>query len=278
MPLPTDRSTYAIGLEVALSALGFLLLWRLALGPAARRRPHPSRLGPWNGSGSDLLVFLILAVAGVIAASLAARLLLLWRSWDETHRLLIGAVAFQFGLLLGIAVYHCTWKRLWSESRPRPARALLDGTATFLASLPIVYAVTFAWQQLLGAFGVQVQSQDSLKLFEDLHSWALRLLFSGIAIVVAPLAEELIFRAGLFRFFRGRIPYWMAVFLPALIFGGCHLLQAPLQNLPEFLPLVALGAVFSIAYERTGSIGTTIVAHALFNLNTVLFLWAGLNT
>ena len=31
--------------------------------------------------------------------------------------------------------------------------------------------------------------------------------------------------------------------------------------------LVALAGVFSLAYERTGNIGTTMVAHALFNLS-----------
>jgi hypothetical protein len=275
--LPVDRSTLATALEIGLSAGGLFVLWRVALGPRARAGTRPSPLTPWNGSGSDLLGFLISVIMGVIAVSFGARLLLHSHGWDETHRLLIGAVAFQFGLLLGIALFHFAWRRLGSGLRPRPLRTLLDGSATFLAALPIVYLVTFAWQSLLGAFGVQLESQDSLKLFEDLHSWALRLFFSAIAIVVAPLSEELIFRAGLFRFLRGRVPYWLAVLFPAVIFGACHLLQAPLENLPEFMPLVVLGAVFSLAYERTGRIGTTIVAHALFNLNTVLFLWAGLS-
>jgi membrane protease YdiL (CAAX protease family) len=274
--LPIDRSTIAVALEIGLSLLGLVLLWRISLGPRARARPRQILLPPWAGNGSDLLGLLISAVAGVLVVSFAAKLFLQGRPWDETHRELVGAVAFQFGLLLGIASFHLAWRRLGTGLEAQPFATLIRGAATFLAALPIVYFVTFTWQELLGALGAPLESQDSLKLFEDLHSWPLRLLFSAIAIVVAPLAEELIFRAGLFRFFRGRLPYWLAVFLPAVIFGACHLLQAPLQNLPEFMPLVALGAVFSVAYERTGRIGTTMVAHALFNLNTVLFLWAGL--
>jgi hypothetical protein len=276
--LSLDRSNVAVALEIGLSALGLLLLWQLAVSPRARARPRPSLLPPWSGNGSDLLGLLISAVVGVLSVSFAARFVIQMHSWDETHRELAGAVAFQLGLLLGIALFHFGWRPLGTGLKPQPFATTVRGAATFLAALPIVYGVTFAWQQLLGAFGVPLESQDSLKLFEDLHSWVLRLLFSGIAIVVAPLAEELIFRAGLFRFLRGRVPYWLAVLLPAVIFGACHLLQAPIQNLPEFMPLVALGVVFSVAYERTGRIGTTMVAHALFNLNTVLFLWAGLNT
>jgi len=102
-------------------------------------------------------------------------------------------------------------------------------------------------------------------------------VFSLLAIVVAPFTEEMIFRAGLFRFFRGRMPHWLAVVASSVLFGACHLIQSPIENLPEFLPLVVLGCILSVAYERTGRIGTTIVAHALFNLNTIVILLAGLN-
>jgi membrane protease YdiL (CAAX protease family) len=67
------------------------------------------------------------------------------------------------------------------------------------------------------------------------------------------------------------------VLVPAALFGGAHLLTSPMENLPTLGPLIALGAIFSIAYERTGRIGTTIVAHALFNLNTVFLVLAGIN-
>ena len=46
----------------------------------------------------------------------------------------------------------------------------------------------------------------------------------------------------------------------------------------SFIPLVTLAVVFALAYERTGNIGTTIVAHALFNLNAALLVLAGVDT
>ena len=57
--------------------------------------------------------------------------------------------------------------------------------------------------------------------------------------------------------------------MPALLFGALH------ANLSSFVPLVALGLIFSLAYERTGRIGTTIVAHGLFNLNTIVLILCG---
>jgi membrane protease YdiL (CAAX protease family) len=42
------------------------------------------------------------------------------------------------------------------------------------------------------------------------------------------------------------------------------------NHLASFAPLVVLGIVFSLTYERTGRIGTAIVAHALFNSYSVI--------
>jgi membrane protease YdiL (CAAX protease family) len=89
----------------------------------------------------------------------------------------------------------------------------------------------------------------------------------ALAVLVAPLAEEFVFRAGLFRYLRTRLPRSAALLVPAVVFAVLH------GNYASFGPLVALAIVFSVAYERTGHIGTTIVAHALFNLNTLLAIF-----
>ena len=50
---------------------------------------------------------------------------------------------------------------------------------------------------------------------------------------------------------------------------------ASLHGLTAFAPLLALGVVLSLAYERTGNLAVPMLAHALFNLNTILLLLAG---
>ena len=117
-----------------------------------------------------------------------------------------------------------------------------------------------------------------MELFEKIHSPTLRVVFALAALVVAPITEELIFRAGLFRFLRGRVPRWIAILAPSVVFGASHLTRSLADGLAAFVPLVLLGVIFSLAYERTGKIGTTIVAHALFNLNTLVALLLGINT
>jgi membrane protease YdiL (CAAX protease family) len=48
-----------------------------------------------------------------------------------------------------------------------------------------------------------------------------------------------------------------------------------LDGLASFVPLIVLAVIFSIAFERTGEIGTAMLAHSLFNLHTVILLLAG---
>jgi membrane protease YdiL (CAAX protease family) len=65
------------------------------------------------------------------------------------------------------------------------------------------------------------------------------------------------------------MPRWLALLLPSVLFAGLH------ANLASFVPLALLGVVFSLAYERTGRIAVPIIAHALFNLNTIVLILAG---
>jgi membrane protease YdiL (CAAX protease family) len=91
-----------------------------------------------------------------------------------------------------------------------------------------------------------------------------------VACVLAPVYEELLFRAGLYRFCRQRLGRGWALLISGVCFGALH------GNWAGFLPLALLGMGLAVAYEATGSIRVAIIAHGLFNLNTVLILLSGL--
>ena len=151
---------------------------------------------------------------------------------------------------------------------PKPS-IFLTGAATFLLSLPILNATSLLWQGLLKLLGLPVEKQDMVDLLENTHLASVRILLVVLAGFGAPLMEEIVFRAGLFRYLRTRLPRWAGLLIPALVFGAAHV------SLAFFVPLTVLGLIFSLAYERTGRLGTTIVAHGLFNLNTILMVLAG---
>lgn len=78
-------------------------------------------------------------------------------------------------------------------------------------------------------------------------------------VVVAPLAEEIVFRGLIQNRLSRAMPGWLAVVLTAAVFGLCH--GEPVWMAYAF----ALGAAFGVVAWRCGSILPTIVMHVIFN-------------
>jgi uncharacterized protein len=86
------------------------------------------------------------------------------------------------------------------------------------------------------------------------------------AVIVAPVAEEILFRGyfyGVIRRFGGRLP---ALLTSSLLFAAIHV------HLPSMLGLGLLAVILCLLYERTGSLWATITMHATFNALTILAL------
>ncbi len=157
--------------------------------------------------------------------------------------------------------------------------ALRSGLATFLIATPLLYLALWASELGLTRIGFPVEKQAVVDMFEAMHSAPLKLCFVALAATVVPAAEELVFRGGLFRYFRTRMPRWVAVLGTSALFGAAHVGWGEhLSGLVSAVPLVVLACVYCIAYERTGSIGTTIVAHSLFNLNMTILILIGVGS
>ncbi len=268
----------AAGLEIALLLAGLIVLWRLYLSANGRIRSRsPRPLGAWLISGQDFLTAVLYVVGGgfilqTVLVLIARTPLFEGLTNDPDLWLILQGGFFQFGMLAGagsaMATLHIRSPAL--PDSPPPATGLIRaGFITFLAALPVVTGVNLVWLFLLETFGLPTMHQELVDLFVETESLVTIIVFLLFAVVVAPVTEELIFRAGLFRYLRTRAPRWVALTLPALIFAALH------GNLSALGPLLALGVVFAIAYERTGRIAVPMIAHGLFNLNTVLLLLAG---
>ncbi len=263
------------GLELAFALAGAILLWRLVLSPSARAARVPARLKPWVAPAPDFAIFLLFVLAGFFigptVGSLIARALELR---GDTLSAFLGAGA-QFGMLAGAALYWTRPEHAASAPALFHRDDLAAGAATFLIAMPVLIAVQNSCEALLKLLGLPTEKQELIGMFANADSaWLLASMLS-LAIVIAPLAEELVFRAGFFRYFHARLPRWAALLIPAVIFGVPHVNWQTLQGLSAFVPLIVLAVIFSLAYERTGRLGTSIVAHALFNLNTVILIFSG---
>ena len=89
------------------------------------------------------------------------------------------------------------------------------------------------------------------------------LAFSLAAIVVAPVAEELFFRAFVYRALRNRMRIWAACSINAAVFSLVHLQYLATPAVLVVIAVFAVGAC--LAYEYSGSIFAPISMHAAFN-------------
>ncbi|MEI6862698.1 MAG: CPBP family intramembrane glutamic endopeptidase [Verrucomicrobiota bacterium] len=252
------------GAELLLGLAGLGLLWWFTLRPAARGQGAPSRLAFWEVSS----VYIALIIWGVFAtgviAQLTAEQLAVTLGWKEDAYFVFVAPAMPVGMVLACAAFH--WR---ARERGGPALFGADffraGLAAFLLALPLVAAVASGWEDILTLAGLPGELQDTVEMFLRMKSPVMQLALGFYAIMLAPFAEEWVFRGVLFRYARGRLPRWGALVLPAAVWAALH-------GLTAFAPLLALGVVLELAYERTGNLAVPMLAHALFNLNTVVVL------
>jgi len=268
-----DPLLLAIGsAEALLCVAGLVLLWKRCLSPAARSAvPAGGLLRPWEASLLEIGMLVWVVIVTGFALQVGATSLLHYLGVDGLAATIIASFGFQGGMLLGCLGFtrHADAGRDYAFPK---AGFLLDGVSTFLIVLPLIFGLGAVWHWVLGLCGVDLNQQELVDMFRKAGSpWLLAgLIF--LAVVVAPVTEELIFRAGLFRYMRTRAPRWVALLVPALLFGALHM------NLASFPQLVLLGVIFSLAFERTGNIGVSMLGHALFNLNTILLILLGIDS
>ena len=274
---------YAFEFLAATTGLGVWWRFQFSRSTAALRT---TRLRTWNISATTFLLLCVQVIAGGVIGGVLFEVTLsaLPKALqpDVDFHLMLTNLGLHLGVFAGVLISHRYTRDqpfdLTAEPSP-PVHAPLStkdavgaGILTFLAALPLVWIVSFTWQATLEACGIATEKQDLLDLFGKTHDPAKLTLMIAMASILAPLTEELTFRAGFFRYLRSRLPRFWAYVLPAAAFALLH------WNLSVFVPLFTLGLLFSLVYQRTGRILVTMIAHGLFNLNTVIVVLAGVTT
>lgn len=128
------------------------------------------------------------------------------------------------------------------------------GVGGFLLQIPLIWLTLLIGRIFAGR---RVSLPDQID-YKD-PSGAL-LAFTGFAVIVlAPFAEELLFRGLLYQGLRRRFGIGAGAVASAGLFALAHI--SPLF----FLPIGAFGYILARTFERRGSILANIVAHAVFN-------------
>ena len=80
-----------------------------------------------------------------------------------------------------------------------------------------------------------------------------------LAVIIAPISEEIIFRGYLFPAISFFTSKWFGGITTAVFFGAIH------NNFSSFFPLAIFGGILAYLYYRTQSILPCIMAHFFFN-------------
>jgi len=238
---------------------------RAAPGPARLDGPSrpPGETPQWRGRdvglGLALAALSFFGILGIASAIIAFRD---FRTGsDELNATLLTATAL-LELSLGAIVLLLARARGMSWAaigfrRPRSWGPLVVAWfgAYFILTL---WAAALAVVRELGVDTSRVEGGNTLPIESSDPVAALVVL--GVSVIVfAPFCEELFFRSLIYRGLRHARSIATALLVSGLLFGAFHF------SLSVLLPFAGVGVLFAWANDRTGSLWTSIIAHALFN-------------
>jgi membrane protease YdiL (CAAX protease family) len=229
----------------------------------------------WNPEAVLLLVagLMVSFSAGALANLALLRLFShLPLAQQKFYGFLISSVSLQ---IVGLVLIHfflrqheLTWTEFLGLKRPGFARAIALAVAVVAVALPLTLGLNKICEILLTQLAGKVETQPTMKILEISATLPQRLYFGFTAIVLAPLIEEILFRAILYRGIKQLGYPKLALFGSALLFGAIHL------SLLTLVPLTVLAIILALLYDKADNLMAPIVAHSLFNAaNFVLYLY-----
>ena len=266
-------SIYGVIILLGLFVLGRFLL-RIRQRPLAWRDAL-SRLywRPWNLSDVQPLLLLLV---GAFVVSLAVQAVVFTgaiRGGAASSSLLVVVQSVLFHWLgLGALVWllrrrGLSWRSAFGFNSATLGRDAFHGLLTLLGTMPILVAAAFLCNFVLQLFGFQPTLQDVAFIISDETSPWMRAYFVLLAVVIAPVFEELLFRGMLLPALARRYGAATATLVISVVFASIH------GHVPSLVPLFILSVSLCLAYIGTGSLASSIIMHAVFNGVTVTLLF-----
>jgi membrane protease YdiL (CAAX protease family) len=211
----------------------------------------------------------VAAIVGLlICLSMAAAALL--KHPRETTLIIMQSIVLDLAGIAAIAwmIIRSGWTRTQAFGMEgTPFRCLKPAVLFYLAVMPFLFFSSLVYQGVLSLNGIPPSLQDiAMLLSADQPLW-MRLYMIFLAVAVAPVFEECLFRGILLPLFSRRLGMGAGIFMTSLLFASIHF------HLPSLIPLMVVAAGFSLAYVYSGSLWVPILMHGMFNgVNLALLL------
>lgn len=173
------------------------------------------------------------------------------------------SIAFHWAaLVFTIAVTtkrHVSWKRAFGIEGFRSWSRTKEGVFCYVATIPVLVFYTVIYQVWLRVTGHMSSQQDVIEVFMTVDSLGVRVYLIFLAVVLAPVLEEIVFRGIALPVLVRQWGLAPAVVVTSAMFALIHL------HLPSLVPLFIMSVAFSLAYYFSQSLLVPMVMHALFN-------------
>jgi len=193
------------------------------------------------------------------------------RTWAVSLVTGVAGLAMSAAVLLLLNRQYGLWPRdvglRWNHWR----RDLLLAGGLLLVVLAVRSPLAGLFQYLHRLVGEPVKAQQAVSLMQEERSpWRLAVMIV-VAVVVAPLWEEILFRGFLQPFLTRRTGVWPALVLTAILFSLIHDVPGS-RFLMWPVTLFPLALALGYAYHRTQRLSASILLHVLHNLIPVVLL------
>lgn len=261
----------ADGFSTAVSAVtnalflagGFYIYLALARQIAARATEHAeegARTFGWPDAVLALaLASLFLANAGA-SSSHAGKLDL--QTNDLVANVLVSLAMLTF-VAAFVTIRGISVSAIAGFAKLKFRRTFVTGAILLFAAYPLIFVADLLTQRVLGE---PSSRQTIVEMFNESQTLKQRVLIIILAVAVAPLVEEFVFRFFLYGVVRRYCGRFVGLLTNSLLFAAVH------AHVPSAAPLFVLGACFTLAYEWSGSILVSMTMHALFNSLTLTAL------
>lgn len=151
--------------------------------------------------------------------------------------------------------------------------ALRSAGVFFACAAPAVLAANaLVASAYFAVSGEYPPKQEIVDIFSSMPE-GLGAVAAAVSIAVfAPVTEEMFFRGLLYRIFKGFFsPFRCGAFVSAVLSGAFFAMIH--ADAFVFLPLALMGVLLCMSYEKSGSIISPILVHALFNALNLGIIW-----
>lgn len=210
-------------------------------------------LGVLGGFGTIILYFLLSGVASIVLKPYL----------QSTNKTVVSITYLGFYifllLVLGL-IYH---KRLINDFKNFKKDNVNIAVKNWLIGLSFMIASNLIISTFVGDIAANENANRALLDAYPISS-------AITMIVIAPLIEEITFRAS---FKKGFDKWYTFAIVTAILFGGCHIAKFSLLELLFIIPYSSLGFFFAKAFYETNNIFTSYLAHFMHNGLVIISLF-----